>query len=61
MDLIILDYSDGSVHYHTIDDNTEVDNFFIDGFGYRAKDCHYMCGDSIITYLHNSNLEIVKV
>ncbi len=60
MDLIILDYSDCSVHYHTIDDNTEVNDFFIDGLGYRAKDCYYMCGDSI-TYLHNSNPEIVKV
>lgn len=53
--LVILDYNLGSIYFYDIKDDTEVNDFFIDGLGHRGKDCCWMIADNIPIYYYTKS------
>lgn len=55
--LIILDYSDCSVHLYAIDSKAVVDAVYIEALGYKESTCEWMYGENMNIIFHK---EILK-
>lgn len=45
--LVVLDYSDGIVYFHTINNNDYVNDDYIEELGYNLDECSWMVGENI--------------
>ena len=48
--LVILDYSDSSVHIFDVEDDVTVDEKTVEGMGFHASNCSWILGNLEITY-----------
>lgn len=53
--LVVLDYSDASVHIFDVLPDIEVDDEYVDSIGFNMSNCYWMLSDYLdIKYHHNS-------
>ena len=55
--LIILDYSDTSVHIYNVDSDTEIDESYIGNLGFHCSNCHWMVSKGLNLYSHKGILK----
>lgn len=51
-ELVIMDYSDSSIHFYQISSNKTIDEDFIEGLGFHSSNCSWMFGDFISIKRH---------
>lgn len=50
--LVVIDYVNNTVHIHSIDENLEITDEYVDSLGYGITSCYYIAGDiDIIEHL----------
>lgn len=55
--LVIMDYSTGTVHVYPLEREEPIDDEYIDDLGFRSSDCYWMAGN-IDFEIHNK--EVLK-
>lgn len=56
-DLVILDYSTGSVHFYKVDNNADVDYDYIEKLGFNPDECSWMFAEDIEIIKHKGILK----
>lgn len=51
-ELVILDYSDSTVHFYKVNSNTNTDEDYIRKLGYNPDGCSWMFGEYINVVKH---------
>lgn len=54
MKLIILDWTDNSVHIYKVKRGTYINEEFIESLGHNTNQCHYMFGGHIDIVKHEN-------
>lgn len=55
--LVILDWSDNSVHFFDVDPKVEIDDEYIENLGFHCSNCSWMSSDNMHIEFHNGILE----
>ena len=55
--LIILDYSDTSVHIFDIDSEAKVDESYIEDMGFHCSNCQWMFASDLSLHFHEEVLK----
>lgn len=55
--LVVLDYSDCSVHFYTVAPEADVNEEYLERLGHHCSNCSWMFGEDLFIYSHN---EILK-
>ena len=50
--LVVLDYSDSSVHFYNVEDGVEIDEEYIENIGHHASNSSWMYSSSISIFYH---------
>ena len=56
-DLVILDYSTGSVHFYKVDNNINIDEEYIKILGFNPDECSWMFAEDIEIIKHKGILK----
>ena len=56
-DLVILDYSTGSVHFYKVDNNVDLDYDYIDKLGFNPDECSWMFAEDFEIIKHKGILK----
>lgn len=54
--LVIIDFSDTSVHFFDLDPKIDVDDEFIENLGFHTSNCSWMTSESMHIEFHNGVL-----
>ena len=55
--LVILDYSNDSVHFYNVASNVDIDEEYISNLGFHPSNCHWMFNKSIDIFYHKGILK----
>lgn len=55
--LVILDYTDASVHIYKVEPDTIIDDSYIENLGFTSNGCYWMFGEDTSIVFHR---EILK-
>lgn len=55
--LVILDYSNGSVHIYKVDSEANIDEEYIHDLGFHISECSWMFGENIEIFKHKGILK----
>ena len=55
--LVILDYSDASVHFFDVDSDADIDEEYIERLGFNCSNCYWMFGENMRIEFHNNVLK----
>ena len=56
-ELVILDYSNSSVHFYKVDNNTNINDDYIEKLGFNPDECSWMFAESIEVFKHKGILK----
>lgn len=59
--LVILDYSNQSVHIYNVDSEADVDESYINNIGFHTSECTWMFGENINIQFHKDILKWKKI
>ena len=51
-ELVILDYSNSSVHFYKVDNNTNINDDYIENLGFNINECSWMYTEDIDVFKH---------
>ena len=51
-ELVILDYSNSSVHFYKVDNNTNINDDYIENLGFNTNECSWMYAEDIDVFKH---------
>ena len=51
-ELVILDYSNSSVHFYKVDNNTNINDDYIEKLGFNPDECSWMYAEDIDVFKH---------
>ena len=51
-ELVILDYSNSSVHFYKVDNNTNINDDYIEKLGFDINECSWMYAEDIDVFKH---------
>lgn len=55
--LVIIDFSDTSVHFFDVDSEANVDDEYIEGLGFHCSNCSWMLAENMHIEFHNGVLK----
>ena len=55
-DLVILDYSNSTVHFYKVDNNANIDENYIEKLGFNTNECSWMFAEDIGIIKHKGVL-----
>ncbi len=50
--LVVLDYSDSSVHFYNVEEDAKIDSEYIDKLGHHSSNSSWMYSDAISIFYH---------
>ena len=56
-DLVILDYSNSTVHFYKVDNNANIDENYIEKLGFNPDGCSWMFAEDIEVIKHKGILK----
>ena len=56
-ELVILDYSNSSVHFYKVDNNTNINDDYIEKLGFNPDDCSWICAEDVEVIKHKGILK----
>ena len=51
-DLVILDYSNSTVHFYKVDNDANIDENYIEKLGFNTNECSWMFAEDIEVFKH---------
>lgn len=55
--LVILDYSNSSVHFYNVDSDANIDEKYIENIGHHCSNCSWMFAENIDVFKHKGILK----
>lgn len=55
--LVIIDYSDLSVHFYDIDSEANIDEDYLEELGFHTSNCSWMFGEDLTITFHKKILK----
>ena len=56
-DLVILNYSNSTVHFYRVDPNANINYDYIEKLGFNPDDCSWICAEDIEVIKHKGILK----
>ena len=56
-ELVILDYSNSSIHFYKVDNNTNINDDYIENLGFNTNECSWMLAKDIDIIKHKGILK----
>ena len=56
-ELVILDYSNSSIHFYKVDNNTNINDNYIENLGFNTYECSWMLDKDIDIIKHKGILK----
>ena len=51
-DLVILDFNNAKVHFYKVDNNTNINDDYIENLGFNINECSWMYAEDIDVFKH---------
>ena len=51
-DLVILDFNNATVHFYKVDNNTNINDDYIEKLGFNTNECSWMYAEDIDVFKH---------
>lgn len=56
-DLVILDYSNSTLHFYKVDSNADINDDYIEKLGFNTNECSWMFAEDIEVIKHKGILK----
>ena len=56
-DLVILDFNNATVHFYKVDNDTNINDDYIEKLGLNPDDCSWICAEDIEVIKHKGILK----